>query len=197
MVAPAFLDSVMAAQSTFRAVLDATARPGTIVRLGEPSNAPPPLGAAAGAVALTLCDQDTPVWLDPYLRSSSALIDWLRFHSGARVIDDPHAATFAFVGATQELPPLDQFNPGTAEYPDRSTTIILEVQSFEHGPSYVLAGPGIAGERTIRVSALPADMTERLAANRRLFPCGIDLLLATDTDIMALPRSVRLTNGAR
>ena len=48
-------------------LMDGMARPGTI-RAVAPAVAPPaPLGMAAGAIALTLCDHDTPVWLTPAL----------------------------------------------------------------------------------------------------------------------------------
>ncbi len=39
-------------------------------------------------------------------------------------------------------------------------------------------------------------MTARLAQNHALFPRGIDLLLATDDAVAALPRSVRVTQEA-
>lgn len=195
MVAPAFLDPVMAAQLTFRAVLDATARPGSVVAFDDaPAASPTPLSVGAAAIALTLCDQDAPVWLDAGLRRPT-VIEWLRFHTGARIVDDPDAAAFAFVSAPHDLLPFDCFSLGTAEYPDRSTTIVLQVQSFQRATSFILTGPGIQGERQICVSPVPDDLPERLAANRRLFPCGVDLLLATDTEVMALPRSIRLATG--
>lgn len=197
MIAPAFVDPVIAAQSTFRAVLSATARPGTVMRFEQPLSALEPLSAGAGAIALTLCDHDTPIWLDAQLRASSAVVEWLRFHTGARIIDDTGAAGFAFISAPHELPPFNRFSPGTPEYPDRSTTIVLQVQSFQQGPGFTLTGPGISHEQQIRVTTLPDDISERLAVNRHLFPCGIDLLLTTGTEVMALPRSVRLANGGR
>jgi alpha-D-ribose 1-methylphosphonate 5-triphosphate synthase subunit PhnH len=197
MVAAAFPDPVMAAQSTFRAVLNATARPGTVARLEQPLSAPRPLSAGAGAIALTLCDQDTPVWLDTNLRSSPDVVEWLRFNTGARIVDNPGMATFALVTAPHALPAFDRFSLGTPEYPDRSTTIVLQVESLQRGQGFVLTGPGIRHEQHIRVTALPDDMAERLAANRRLFPRGVDLLLATETDVMALPRSVLFANGER
>jgi alpha-D-ribose 1-methylphosphonate 5-triphosphate synthase subunit PhnH len=40
---------------------------------------------------------------------------------------------------------------------------------------------------------VPADIVARLAANRALFPRGIDLLLATDDAAAALPRSIRVS----
>ncbi len=199
MVAAAFSDSVLAAQATFRAVLDATARPGTIVTLKEPLEAPAPLAAGAAAVALTLCDHDTHVWLDAPLAATPAVGEWLRFLTSARLTGDPAGAAFAFisnsVGDASALPPFEAFNPGTLEYPDRSTTIVIAVASLAQGAPLVLSGPGIAGERTVRVAGLPADILARLAENRRLFPRGVDLLLVAGSDIMALPRTTRVEAG--
>jgi alpha-D-ribose 1-methylphosphonate 5-triphosphate synthase subunit PhnH len=191
MIAAGFDDPVSGAQATFRAVLDATARPGTIMTAHTLLAAPAPLSAATAAVALTLCDQDTCVWLDATLRTAG-IIDWLRFHTGTRVVDDPSRAAFAFVGAANEVPPFSAFNPGLPEYPDRSTTLVLQVSSFREGPHHILTGPGIRDRQGMQATPLPLDFAERLAANRRLFPCGVDLLLCTATEIMGLPRSVRL-----
>jgi alpha-D-ribose 1-methylphosphonate 5-triphosphate synthase subunit PhnH len=44
----------------------------------------------------------------------------------------------------------------------------------------------------LRAAPLPADMLARLADNRALFPCGVDLILVTADEVAALPRSVRL-----
>ena len=59
-----FADPVHDAQRSFRAVLDAMSRPGRIAQITGVT-APGPLGAAAGAVLLTLVDHETRLWLDP------------------------------------------------------------------------------------------------------------------------------------
>jgi len=194
MVAPAFPNPVFAAQATFRAVLDATARPGTIATLDEPLQPPAPFSAGAAAIALTLCDHDTPVWLDDGLRVR-AVLDWLRFHTGARIVDEPRLAAFALVSAPRDLPPFETFSRGTLEYPDRSTTIVLQVEELRRGRCLLLSGPGIRGKQRLHVEPLPDDLPERLAANARLFPRGVDLLLATETEIAALPRSTCVVDG--
>jgi alpha-D-ribose 1-methylphosphonate 5-triphosphate synthase subunit PhnH len=192
MVASGFPASVLQAQSIFRAILDALARPGTVHALSEGRDAPNPFSPGAAAVALALCDHDTPVWLDGGLRENEAVGEWLRFHCGCPLVTDAREAIFAFASAAADLPPFDAFNPGTNDYPDRSTTIVLAVETFEAGAPLTLMGPGIRGRALLRAMPLPADMAERLVCNRLLFPRGIDLLLVTANAVVGLPRSVRI-----
>jgi alpha-D-ribose 1-methylphosphonate 5-triphosphate synthase subunit PhnH len=192
MISAAFTDPVLQAQSTFRAILDALARPGTVQPLGEAVDAPLPLSAGAAAVALTLCDHDTPVWLDGGLRGNDDVAQWLRFHCGCPLVENPRDAAFALVDDVDNLPPFEAFNLGTAEYPDRSTTIVLQVESFTSGTELTLQGPGISGRTSFCAKPLPADIAERLTANRALFPRGVDLLLVTASAVAGLPRSVRI-----
>jgi alpha-D-ribose 1-methylphosphonate 5-triphosphate synthase subunit PhnH len=190
---PGFADPVLSAQSVFRAIMDATARPGSIRSIEGTASAPAPLSVGAAAIALTLLDQDTPVWLDEALAARPEVADWLRFHTGAPIVADASRSAFAFVGNAAQLPPFDAFDPGTPEYPDRSTTLVLQVESFTHGSPLALTGPGIRGRQLFRAEPLPVDFTERLAANRRLFPRGVDLLLVCGNAVAALPRSVSVT----
>jgi alpha-D-ribose 1-methylphosphonate 5-triphosphate synthase subunit PhnH len=189
---PGFSHPVFQAQSAFRAVLAALSRPGTVQALGEAAEAPAPLSPGAAAIALTLCDHDTPVWLDEALRAHPSVGEWLRFHCGCPLTEQPREAAFALVTGAQDVPPFDAFNLGTAEYPDRSTTIVFSVRTFDEGPSLSLMGPGIGGRAAFRADPLPADMAERLTRNRLLFPRGVDLLLVTATAVAGLPRSVRV-----
>jgi len=191
-VAAGFSHPVLSAQSTFRAILDAMARPGRVLPVRADASPPPPLSPAGGAVALTLCDHDTPVWLATELRASAAVGEWLTFHCGCDLVDDPAGAAFALASGAADLPGFDKFNIGTPDYPDRSTTIVLQVQSLSSGTTLALTGPGIRDRSALQAEPLPPDMAERLAVNRRLFPCGIDLLLVAPTAVAALPRSVRV-----
>jgi alpha-D-ribose 1-methylphosphonate 5-triphosphate synthase subunit PhnH len=191
-LAAGFADPVMVAQSTFRAVLAATARPGTVSPIAAELTPPEPFSRAAAAIALSLCDQDTPVWLDARLRATEAIPQWLRFHCGAKIVDEPSAAAFAFAGDGGALPDFACFNLGSVDYPDRSTTVVIQVESLQSGPPLVLAGPGIRSQQTLRATPLPPGIAARLTNNRALFPRGVDLLLASADAIAALPRSVRL-----
>jgi alpha-D-ribose 1-methylphosphonate 5-triphosphate synthase subunit PhnH len=180
--------AVLAAQSTFRKVMDATARPGTIQTIAEGAAAPAPLTGAAAAIALTLFDHDTPVWLDAAF-ATDAVTQWLRFNTGCPIVTDQAQSAFAVAGDLAALPQLESFALGTPDYPDRSTTLILQVASLSGGEALTLSGPGIRDTAALAPQGLPKGFVEQLAANRALFPLGVDVLLVAGNDIAALPRT--------
>ncbi|MGB3390109.1 MAG: phosphonate C-P lyase system protein PhnH, partial [Pseudaminobacter sp.] len=135
---------------------------------------------------------DTPIWLDPALGQSAAVREWLVFHTGARCTDVPAQAAFALIGDGSALPALDGFAQGTQEYPDRSATLVVAIEAFDKGVPLTFRGPGIRGEATIAPGGLPADFTRQWEENTRLFPCGVDLVLAAGNALVCLPRTARL-----
>ena len=187
-----FADKVLSAQSTFRSVMDAMARPGSVRRIVATSGAPAAMMRGTAAIALTLFDHDTPVWLDPAMSETSEVTKWLKFHSGAPVIPDSSICHFALIGDPRSLPALDRFAFGSNEYPDRSTTLILQVESLTQGPAFELRGPGIDGSALLQAIIQPVDLFQRLAINAALFPRGIDVVLVHDDCIVAIPRTTRL-----
>ena len=192
MLTAAFADPALSSQATFRAILNAMARPGSVQPLGVTLSPPLPLNKGAAAIALTLCDQDTRVWLDAELRASASVCEWLGFHCGCPLVDDPAKAVFAFAARPATVPAFEAFNIGAVDYPDRSTTIVLQVDALWAEKGLVLSGPGIRDRSALSAAPLPGDMRDRLARNRSLFPQGIDLILATHDAIAALPRSLRV-----
>jgi alpha-D-ribose 1-methylphosphonate 5-triphosphate synthase subunit PhnH len=181
---------VQDSQAVFRLVMMAMARPGSIQALPVSLDPPAGLSPAAAAVALALCDFETPVWLDPALVVDEAVTSFLRFHTGAPLVGEPAAAHFAFLPLGGEWPTFETFSLGTLAYPDRSTTIIAEVNALSAEGGWTLAGPGIAGTARLAASSLPRDILDRLADNRSLFPRGVDLILTCGDRLAALPRSI-------
>ncbi|MDP3547006.1 MAG: phosphonate C-P lyase system protein PhnH, partial [Phreatobacter sp.] len=118
---------------------------------------------------------------------------YLTFHTGARIVAAPAQAAFALIADPGALPDLADFALGTDVYPDRSTTLILQVASLTDGPRFRLEGPGIKGHTTLSVTGQPTDIVTRLAANHALFPRGVDLVLAGPEGVAALPRTTRVT----
>ena len=194
-LAPGFADPVFAAQAVFRAVLDALARPGILQDLGAGLRPPAPLTPELAAVALALADADAPLWLDPALAAARPVRDYLRFHTGARLTEDPREAAFALVSDPGRLPPFGAFAQGTDAYPDRSTTIAVAVAALSGGQPIGLSGPGIRDGVAIE-AALPADFAHRLRSNHALFPCGIDLLLVSEGRVVGVPRSSSVVGAA-
>lgn len=194
MLARGFADPVHDAQGVFRAVMDALARPGTIQALATELAPPAPLAPELAAIALALGDADAPFWLDAALARNPAVAEFLRFHTGARITQDPMEAAFALVSDAAACPDFGTFARGTPAYPDRSTTLVLAVAALSN-EDWHLDGPGIRGSARLSASPLPADILPRLARNHAGFPQGVDLILAAPGRIAALPRSTRVQEG--
>lgn len=176
-----FADAPVDAALAFRAALEAMARPGTVHGVAGAS-APAPLSTAAAVLALTLCDPETPVWLGASL-NTEAIQGWFRFHTGAPLVGRADAM-FAF-GRWDEMLPLTDFRIGNPEYPDRSATLIVEVEEF--GSAHGLTGPGIQDR-----AALTVPDPAAFHLNAALFPLGLDFYLCAGSQLAALPRTTRV-----
>lgn len=189
-----FANTTLDSQRAFRAALDALSRPGRIITMPEllPGGAPAPLMPATAALALALFDYETPVWLDD-AAGTSAVRDWLRFHCGCPLLADKARARFAIVAGTPGS--LDGFDTGTDAYPDRSTTLIWQVESVTEGQAHRLSGPGIAREEVLKIKSLHHDFESAWQSNVKLFPRGLDLFLVAGDRLAGLPRTVSIRTG--
>lgn len=167
------------AARAFRACLTALSRSGQIAAIAG-ALPPAPMSVAAGTLALTLLDGTTPVHLAG-AHDCAPLRDWLTFHTGAPIVGAAEAA-FAF-GTWEALQPVARFAIGTAEYPDRAATLVIECASLA-AEGARLSGPGIKDHAWL---TLPE--TAAFRANRALFPLGFDAFLTAGDRIAGLPRS--------
>ncbi len=191
-IAPGFNDPVHEAQGVFRQILEAMSHPGVIVGIETTAESPGEMGEAMTGLALTLLDRDTKVWLDGALAEHAAVADYLRFHCGCPIVQSPFEADFALVGSIETLPRLERFSPGTAQYPERSATVLIEVPQLTGGPATVLTGPGIATTRDFDPVGLPDWFWSAWAVNHGHFPLGIDAVFTCEAEFCALPRSTRV-----
>lgn len=192
MIEGGFSDPVHDAQRVFTAVMNAFARPGTIIPVSGFAAPPEPMNGAAGAICCALCDADTPVWLGSGLRNE-AVTGWLSFQCGAPVTADAAQAAFAIVDDVAAMPALERFAQGNQEYPDRSATIILQVDTLEAGEALRLRGPGIEHSAQIAPAPLPPHFEAQWQLNRGLFPRGVDIVLAAADAVCCLPRTVEIS----
>ena len=193
MTGAAFEDPALGAQAAFRALLDALARPGTTQTMG-PDLPTPPAGMGRGlyAAILVLADFETRVWLAPELADTA---EGLRFQLGAELVDAPGDAAFALAADGTTLPSLASFAQGDDAYPDRSTTLLVEVSALRTAGGWRLAGPGIASEARLDVDGLPADFVAQWAENHARFPRGVDLFLFAGATVVGLPRATAIRRG--
>jgi len=178
-----FVNAPVDAAHAFRAAMRAMARPGEIETVSG-ATPPAPLSVAAGVLVLTLCDPDTPVHLAES-HDTRTVRDWITFQTGAPFA--PRAEAMFAIGTWEALAPQTDFPIGTAEYPDRSTTLIVETDRLE-AEGAVLTGPGIRTE-----TALSLPKSPFFAQNHALFPQGLDMFLTSGDRLAGLPRSTKVT----
>ncbi|MEO0990423.1 MAG: phosphonate C-P lyase system protein PhnH [Pseudomonadota bacterium] len=177
-----FTDPPIQAAHAFRAAMTAMACPGDIKEVAA-LRAPAGLSTAAATLLLTLTDGTTPV----HLAGSSdrdEIKQWLTFHTGAP-LSDASGAAFA-LGTWDSLLPLDRFQTGTPEYPDRSATLIVEMPELSNSGNR-LTGPGIQTETSL---SLPDSLA--FQRNARLFPLGLDFFFTAGDRLAALPRTTKV-----
>jgi alpha-D-ribose 1-methylphosphonate 5-triphosphate synthase subunit PhnH len=187
-------DPVADSQAIFRAVLEAMARPGRLCELPRTIDAPGPLHPATAAVCLTLTDFETPLWLDPAARTGE-VVEYLRFHCGAPIVEAPADASFAVVLGDASAPGLEAFAWGTDEEPERSATVIVQVDALAAGRGHRLTGPGIAHEARLCAKGLPPAFWACVQHNHAAFPRGVDIILVSGSMLAALPRTTRVEVG--
>jgi len=185
---PGFADPVTDAQATFRALLAAMATPGSLHTAGMGLTPPAPLAPATASVLLTMVDGEAPLALD---ETTEPVRAWIAFHCGAAFVPQAQAR-FAVSLACPDLADLPS---GTDDGPEESCTLILQVRALGTGTPFRLSGPGLRVPVTLEVSGLPEDFAARWAANHRIFPRGIDIVLCAGKTLTALPRSVKLENA--
>ena len=116
----------------------------------------------------------------------------LGFHAGAPLANPPADAHFALIANPAEMAALDGFSQGTQDYPDRSTTLILQVSDLTSGTPLLLEGPGIEKTATIAPAQMPRHFVEQWKQNSQRFPRGVDIILAAPDGIACLPRTTRI-----
>ena len=177
-----FADPAVASAHGFRAAMDVMARPGEIREI-KGGMAPEGLSIAAASLLLTLCDPETGIYLASDV-DSTALRGWITFHTGAPLVG-PEDAMFAL--GTWGALPLSRFPVGTAEYPDRSATLIVEMAELV-AEGAELRGPGIRDR-----AALNLPEREAFRTNAARYPLGLDFYFTCGKALAALPRSTKVS----
>ncbi|MFC5080485.1 Alpha-D-ribose 1-methylphosphonate 5-triphosphate synthase subunit PhnH [Vibrio thalassae] len=201
-ITTAFEDAVHDSQQCFRLLLKAMSEPGEAVTL-DLSKGFGSMHKAATQTLLSLSDNATPIWLSESHLKDAAIRENIRFHCGSPVTEQQNSASFAVI-AEQDLADFDwnnaTFSLGCEEYPDQSTTVIVELGSLANGSvanlskggiTLTLTGPGIESQSVLNIGVASKAFQHFLQGRQEhfAFPLGIDLILVNDESIACLPRT--------
>lgn len=187
-----FANSVLDSQTVFRSIMDGMAQPGSVRDLEAMVTPPAPIFATTAAILASLADADTPVWLDAELSKSESVKDWLTFHVSPPFADECSEAAFAVIANPSAMQDLEFFAMGDQDYPDRSTTLIIQVEELSGDQGWQLSGPGIKDKAYLTAGPMKPSFPVEWAANNQKFPRGVDAIFASPNSIACLPRTTRL-----
>ncbi|SFR90811.1 alpha-D-ribose 1-methylphosphonate 5-triphosphate synthase subunit PhnH [Halomicrobium zhouii] len=175
------IDPVHDTRATFRALCDATSRPGTVADVGTTP--------AGHAILATVVDHEVRTWTDD---------DALRSALESRGRFDPAEPAEADLLHTHGQPDWDvrECSRGSLVEPSDGATVVYRVDGLEAGSDSALTiveltGPGVDGTRRLSVG-LPAGELERLREAQSTYPRGVDAYLASERRVAAIPRSNEL-----
>lgn len=194
------LDPVHDLQAVFRALMSATASPGTIRDIGATSerlDADSPIPRPMLAIAMTLLDAETSFCLrsSPGAEFAEAAISRI---TSARPTSAGEADYVLSIEDGQGLAEsIAAARGGTLVDPHMGATIIALSERLAAGSALELSGPGIA-YRAFLDAGLGDEWIEARAEKNREFPLGIDMLIVDRGGrVAALPRTTVIAAGAR
>jgi alpha-D-ribose 1-methylphosphonate 5-triphosphate synthase subunit PhnH len=177
---------------TFREVLDAMARPGTVRTLPDCASGLDALAMVADA----LLDAETS--LSCLCAALTESVIRLGRACACPIVAPEEAAFVVWEGG--RLPPsAESLRLGTSDYPDSAATLLwlVDVLGPEGGPR-PWSGPGIPGIRHPLVGPLEPMAWDGLALLNAGYPLGLDVVfLDRRGQVLCLPRSTRIGRDER
>ena len=181
---------VQHSQGIFRQILKAMSEPGRMVQISQRLEPPKTLNIASYAIALTLFDDDTHIAFGSGIEDEETLSSLL-FYCSSVIVKNISRAEFLICDESA-IPDLDSLNAGSEAYPDQSCTLIIQCKSLHLGYPVVATGPGIASKRSIYSTGFNARLLEQRRQFQQQFPLGIDLILTSGDEFLAIPRTTTL-----
>ncbi|MGP8321565.1 MAG: phosphonate C-P lyase system protein PhnH [Methanosarcinaceae archaeon] len=193
-------DVTFDSQDIFRSILDAMAKPGSVLRLSDINITPPVTNRYPLLLLMTLLDHEVSFCISGHDDvDSQDASEYVGLNTGSKesIIMD---SDFILVCGGSSHGSIRRAKQGTLEYPDESATVIYDIVSIEDvkhergkedtGDLLLeLSGPGIAGRCIIRINGMErAEMGDVLAV--RDYPLGIDMIFSDrNGNIACIPRS--------
>lgn len=188
-----FQDVVFDSQYVFNALLKTTSFPGLVYDLDK-KHLPSTWGemhASTVAILLTVADKDTSFYTIAKF-SDLKINHSLNFYIQAQHTD-VQVADFLVTDASA-FDELSCCKVGSEYSPEFSATLIIQIDAFQTGEFYRLTGPGILNEKQVQ---LPLDgrWLAFLKEKNSLFPMGVDCLITSPHQVMAIPRTTSVSKA--
>ena len=174
------VDPVHGTRRTFRALLDAMSRPGTVESVSDPAD---------HAVVATLVDHEVAVATD-----DEGLRDALASQGRLDAASVPEADIVHV--RDRDGFAVGECKRGSLVEPSDGATVVYRVDDLVAGATadlttVTLSGPGVDGTAVLSVS-LPDSALSALSAAQSDYPRGIDAVFAAEDRLAAIPRSVTM-----
>ncbi|NJK97815.1 MAG: phosphonate C-P lyase system protein PhnH [Bacteroidales bacterium] len=185
-------NEIFDAQAHFRIILDSMARPGKVNNFGEIRiNAPGEFNPASALVAFALLNRDVTFFS---ATSAKEFNEYMVVNTHA-VPSEIQKADFVFINGAGNGDLLLETNVGILEYPEKSATIIIDVENIYDVPKdqtfeIILRGPGVETEKRVYVRNISLSVLQALKEQNAEFPLGVDVILTDkEGNILCIPRS--------
>jgi alpha-D-ribose 1-methylphosphonate 5-triphosphate synthase subunit PhnH len=187
-------DPVFDSQACFRALLTATAHPGTPIGLPDVTLTIPDLHERNACLVL-LALLDLEVSFHVVGRGAAVISDYLAANTGARLAP-LESADFVLVLGPDSGGRVERVKRGCLAAPHEGATLVyapasLHERAVSGGVALCLEGPGVDVPRCLGVQGLAEDEIDRWRTLTD-FPTGVDVwLAAADGRVAVIPRSAR------
>lgn len=186
-----YLDSIWYADTQneiFQSLMQAMSRPGSIhnleSRLGK-SNTITAVLATLSDAQVTACNHDSLINDEDWSLSQCQTVS---------------ADTADYIVCDGSLPCSINPSQGSLVSPELSGTVIVSVKKLANELTAIsqddrlwrLSGPGVDGEIDVAVSGLHYSWIQQRENWNSEFPLGVDLIVVSETSILALPRTTKL-----
>ncbi len=183
-------EPVAVAQQTFRTLLTAMARPGTVHELvSRPGESP------EEAVAFALVDHEVAFAVigGQQTAGAASVARRITLRTGSSEAETSDAA-FVFVYAPLTATIWASVRRGTLEYPDGGATVVYVLSSVGAGPLVLtLTGPGIETEQRLALAGLPASEFALRDEACGDYPMGVDCMFVdSEGHVACVPRSSKI-----
>lgn len=175
-------------QTVYRQLINVSSRPGHIETVEEELSNYTDFSKANLLTCVTLFDNEI-----TYMTTNEVMEKEVKVLTGARKAHDLSTTDY-IISKRSDLKEefFTQTKHGVLASPEKSVTILIDLDSLNEGQTYQLTGPGIKDTQTINIDLDPSWIELRNQACQE-FPLGLDLILTDkNNQLMMIPRTTKV-----